>query len=95
MIDARHTARLRGAIMGKNKSDVIDSHVVSHAGDVFDLDTLVLPSDSIQCRESGTAPLPIEGARWAYRGRLRSTPELYARGRSSPAATTHSAKLKS
>ena len=58
-------------------------------------DTQDEPAGWVQCREDRTAPLPIEGARWAYRGRLRSTPELYARGRSSPAATTHSANLKS
>ncbi len=32
MIGARHSARLCGAIMGKNKSDVVDSEVLTHAG---------------------------------------------------------------
>ena len=32
MTGARHSSRLRGAIMGKNKSDVIDSEVLTHAG---------------------------------------------------------------
>ena len=36
MIGARHSSRLRGAIMGKNKSDVIDSEVLTHAGEIFD-----------------------------------------------------------
>lgn len=31
-IGARHSARLRGAIMGKNKSDVIDSEVLTMPG---------------------------------------------------------------
>jgi hypothetical protein len=35
-IGARHTSRLRGAIMGKNKSDVIDSEVLTHVGEIFD-----------------------------------------------------------
>lgn len=37
LIGARHSARLRGAIMGKNKSDVIDADVLSRAPEVFDL----------------------------------------------------------
>ncbi|MET1154097.1 transposase, partial [Arthrobacter sp.] len=44
MIGARHSARLRGAIMGKNKSDVIDSEVLTHAGEIFDPPPLVLAS---------------------------------------------------
>lgn len=44
MIGARHSARLRGAIMGKNKSDVIDSEVLTHAGEIFDPPPLVLVS---------------------------------------------------
>lgn len=36
MIGARHSARLRGASIGKNKSDVIDSEVLTHAGEIFD-----------------------------------------------------------
>jgi len=58
-------------------------------------DTQDKPAGSVQCRKDRTAPLPIEGARWAYRGRLRATPELYARERAFPTATTHSATLKS
>jgi hypothetical protein len=44
MIGARHSARLRGAIMGKNKSDVIGSEVLTHAGESFDPPPLVLAS---------------------------------------------------
>ncbi|WP_207597782.1 hypothetical protein [Arthrobacter sp. D5-1] len=44
MIGARHSSRLRGAIMGKNKSDVIDSEVLTHAGEIFDPPPLILAS---------------------------------------------------
>ena len=44
MVGARHSARLRGAIMGKNKSDVIDSEVLTRAGEIFEPPRLVLPS---------------------------------------------------
>src|SRR3954451_24883023 len=37
LIGARHAARLRGAISGKSKSDVIDADVLARAGEVFDL----------------------------------------------------------
>jgi hypothetical protein len=37
LIGSRHAARLRGAITGKNKSDVIDADVLARAGEVFDL----------------------------------------------------------
>lgn len=46
LIGSRHAARLRGAIIGKSKSDVIDADVLARAGDVFDLHPLVLPSPS-------------------------------------------------
>jgi len=44
MVGARHSARLRGAIVGKSKSDVIDAEVLTRAGQVFDLEPLVLPT---------------------------------------------------
>jgi hypothetical protein len=44
LLGARHAARLRGAISGNNKSDVIDADVLSRAGDVFDLRPLRLPA---------------------------------------------------
>jgi hypothetical protein len=44
VIGARQSSRLRGAIMGKNKSDVIDSEVLTHAGEIFDPPPLVLAS---------------------------------------------------
>jgi hypothetical protein len=50
---AWHSARLRGAISGKNKSDAIDADVLARAGEVFDLRPLVLP---------GTAELALRRA---------------------------------
>jgi hypothetical protein len=44
LIGAGHAARLRGAISGKNKSDVIDADVPARAGEVFALPPLVLPT---------------------------------------------------
>jgi hypothetical protein len=44
MIGARHSSRLRGAIMGKNKSDVIDSEVLTPVGEIFDPPPLMLAS---------------------------------------------------
>jgi transposase len=43
LLGSRHAARLRGAITGKNKSDVIDADVLCMADEVFDLAPLVLP----------------------------------------------------
>ena len=40
LLGARHAARLRGAISGKHKSDVIDADVLARAGEVFDLHPL-------------------------------------------------------
>jgi hypothetical protein len=40
LLGARHAARLRGAISGKHKSDVIDAEVLARAGEVFDLHRL-------------------------------------------------------
>lgn len=37
LVGCRHAARLRGAISGKNKSDVIDADVLAQAGEVFAL----------------------------------------------------------
>jgi hypothetical protein len=37
LLGSRHSARLRGAIVGKNKSDVIDADVLARAGEVFTL----------------------------------------------------------
>ncbi|WP_033895450.1 IS110 family transposase, partial [Mycobacterium tuberculosis] len=44
MAGARHCARLRGAIVGKSKSDVIDAEVLTRASEVFDLTPLTLPT---------------------------------------------------
>jgi Transposase len=43
LVGTRHAARLRGAISGKHKSDVIDADVLSLASDVFELSLLDLP----------------------------------------------------
>lgn len=40
LLGARHAARLRGAIIGKDKSDVIDADVLATAGEVFTLTPL-------------------------------------------------------
>jgi transposase len=44
LIGARHSSRLRSAIMGKNKSDVIDADVIARAPEVFDLAGFHAPS---------------------------------------------------
>jgi transposase len=44
LLGSRHAARLRGAISGKNKTDVIDADVLARAGEVFDLRPLRLPT---------------------------------------------------
>ena len=56
LVGSRHSARLRGAIMGKNKSDVIDADVLARAGEVFDLVPLVLPSPQQLAPTSGGDP---------------------------------------
>ena len=43
LVGARHAARLRGAITGKHKSDVIDADVLATAGEVFSLTPLRPP----------------------------------------------------
>lgn len=43
LVGTRHSARLRGALSGKQKSDVIDADLLSRAGEFFDLDPMVLP----------------------------------------------------
>ena len=46
MVGARHSARLRGAIIGKSKSDVIDADVLTRAGQVFELAPLTPPESA-------------------------------------------------
>jgi transposase len=79
LLGARHAARLRGAISGKHKSDVIDADVLARAGEVFDLHPL-RPVDPAQlalrraCVRRGTAVIDgnrylrrlISLARWAF-----------------------------
>jgi transposase len=43
LVGSRHVARLRGAVSGKNKSDVIDAQLLSQAGELFALHPAVLP----------------------------------------------------
>jgi hypothetical protein len=70
LLGARHAARLRGAISGKHKSDVIDADVLARAGEVFDLHPL-RPVDPAQlalrraCVRRGTAV--IDGNRYLRR----------------------------
>ena len=42
LVGSRHVARLRGAVSGKNKSDVIDAQLLSRAGELFALQPAVL-----------------------------------------------------
>jgi transposase len=79
LLGARHAARLRGAISGKHKSDVIDADVLARAGEVFDLHPLQ-PVDPAQlalrraCVRRGAAVIDgnrylrrlISLARWAF-----------------------------
>ena len=55
LVGTRHSARLRGAISGKNKSDVIDADVLARADEVFDLPPLVLAAERICSTRSGTS----------------------------------------
>lgn len=51
LIGTRHSARLRGALVGKHKSDVIDADMLSQAGEFVTLDPTRLPtSDEIALR---------------------------------------------
>jgi transposase len=79
LVGSRHAARLRGAITGKNKSDVIDADVLARASDVFELHPLVLASPPQlalrrACTRRGAAVIDgnrylrrlISLARWAF-----------------------------
>lgn len=46
LLGNRHSARLRSAMAGKNKSDVIDAAVLSHAGEIFGLEPTRIPHDA-------------------------------------------------
>lgn len=84
LLGARHAARLRGAISGKDKSDVIDADVLATAAEVFTLTPLRSPEpDRLALRRACTrrGKLVIDGnrgrrrlislARWAF-------PDLWA-----------------
>lgn len=79
LLGARHAARLRGAISGKSKSDVVDADVLARAGEVFDLHPLrtVDPAQLAlrrACVRRGSAVIDgnrylrrlISLARWAF-----------------------------
>lgn len=79
LLGSRHSARLRGAIVGKNKSDVIDADVLARAGDVFTLRPLpVVTPAQLALRRAATrrGAAVIDGnrywrrlmslARWAF-----------------------------
>jgi transposase len=66
LVGARHAARLRGAITGKAKSDVIDADVLAMAADVFTLTPLKPPGpDRLALRRACTrrGKLVIDGNR--------------------------------
>ena len=44
LVGNRHAGRLRGALAGKNKSDVIDAEVLSRAGELFTLPRARIPN---------------------------------------------------
>lgn len=50
LVGSRHVARLRGALVGKDKSDVIDAQLLSRAGELFALEPAQLP-DPATCSE--------------------------------------------
>jgi transposase len=79
LLGSRHAARLRGAITGKNKSDVIDADVLARAGKVFTLTPLRVPAPEQLalrrvCTRRGAAVIDanrylrrlISLARWAF-----------------------------
>ena len=79
LVGTRHAARLRGAISGKHKSDVIDADVLATAGEVFNLSPLRPPVPSqLALRRACTrrGALVVDGnraqrrlislARWAF-----------------------------
>ncbi|MGI8722405.1 MAG: IS110 family transposase [Geodermatophilaceae bacterium] len=79
LVGTRHSARLRGAISGKHKSDVIDADVLATASDVFRLSPLRPPElNQLALRRAVTrrGALVIDGnratrrlislARWAF-----------------------------
>lgn len=79
LLGARHAARLRGAIIGKDKSDVIDAGILATAGEVFTLTPLQPPTPTDLALRRAVVrrgKLVIDGnrsrrrlislARWAY-----------------------------
>jgi len=79
LLGSRHSARLRGAVIGKNKSDVIDADVLARAGDVFTLRAMRAPEPTQlalrrACTRRGAAVIDgnrywrrlMSLARWAF-----------------------------
>lgn len=82
MIGAHPSSRLRGAIIGKNKYDFIDSEVLTHVGEIFDPPPLVLAFlGQLALRQAAVRrssavvngnrywPRLLSLARWAFPGR--------------------------
>lgn len=78
-IGNRHSARLRSALAGKNKSDQIDAAVISRAGELLSLETARVPGPAelalrraVQRRHkvlldtNRALPRAISLARWAF-----------------------------
>lgn len=66
LVGIRHAARLRGAISGKHKSDVIDADVLATDSEVFSLSRLCPPDpDQLALRRACTrrGALVIDGNR--------------------------------
>ncbi len=54
LVGNRHSARLRSALAGKNKSDPIDAAVLSRAGEFFELSPARVPAATERgCPDSG------------------------------------------
>jgi len=99
LLGARHAARLRGAIIGKDKSDVIDADVLATAGEVFTLTPLrPLAPPELALRRAVTrrGKLVVDGnrarrrlislARWAFPDVWACPSRDTTRSRSSPQA---------
>ena len=95
LIGTRHSARLRGALVGKHKSDVIDADMLSRAGEFFALDPTRRPTPDelalrrvVQLRHRRWWPRigPIDGScRWR-RGRSLTCGDRWRRRGQRPLA---------
>jgi hypothetical protein len=76
MIGTRHSSRPRVAITGKNKSDVIDSEVLTHAGEIFGPAPLILASPGSWRCGGPWSDGPVPSLRHRYWRRLLSLARL-------------------